>query len=248
MTDFVKEKKPHKLGFWQKVYRFVKAIADFIIALVALIVLSPVFIIVAIAIKVDSKGPVFFVQKRIGRNGKLFNCVKFRSMSTEARHDVAGYEYAEVNSYITKVGAVIRKLSIDELPQLFCMLTFKMSLIGYRPSQSNETELNQAREGYDMYQIQPGITGWAQVNGRDVLAAQPIKKAAFDAYYLEHFSLWLDIKIFFMTVVKVFKHDDVEEGVVNASAETEGSDAVNGTDADTNNGAQQEEEKQEEMV
>lgn len=208
------ERKPYKLKGSQKFYRFLKAWADFFIALVAVIILSPVFVITAIAIKIDSKGPVFFKQPRIGKNGKLFNCIKFRSMSTEARHDVAGYEYAEVNSYITKVGKVIRKLSIDELPQLFNMLTFKMSLIGYRPSQSNEIELNTAREDYDMYQVRPGITGWAQINGRDVLAAQPVKKASFDAYYLHKFSLWLDIKIFFLTIIRVFKSDDVQEGVL----------------------------------
>lgn len=210
----INKSNSYKLNFSQKFYRGVKAMMDFIFALVALLILSPVFLITAIAIKLDSKGPVFFVQKRIGKNGKEFNCIKFRSMAVEARHDVAGYEYAEVNSYITKVGSVIRKLSIDELPQLFCLLSFKMSLIGYRPSQSCEHELNDARESYDMYQIRPGISGWAQVNGRDVLAAQPKKKAAFDAYYLEHFSLWLDIKIFFMTIVKVFKSEGVEEGVV----------------------------------
>ena len=195
-------------------YRFVKAIMDFLIALFALIVLFPLFIIVAVAIKIDSPGPVFFVQKRVGKNGKLFNCVKFRSMSIDARPDVAGYEYENVSSYVTKTGAFIRKFSIDELPQFFNMLTFKMSLIGFRPSQENETELNTARESYEMYQIRPGISGWAQVNGRDVLAANPKKKAEYDAYYLEHFSLWLDIKIFFMTIVRVFKSDDVVEGVI----------------------------------
>ena len=195
-------------------YRFVKAIMDFLIALFALIVLFPLFIIVAVAIKIDSPGPVFFAQKRVGKNGKLFNCVKFRSMSVDARPDVAGYEYENVSSYVTKTGAFIRKFSIDELPQFFNMLTFKMSLIGFRPSQENETELNTARESYEMYQIRPGISGWAQVNGRDVLAANPKKKAEYDAYYLEHFSLWLDIKIFFMTIVRVFKSDDVVEGVI----------------------------------
>ena len=195
-------------------YRFVKAIMDFLIALFALIVLFPLFIIVAVAIKIDSPGPVFFAQKRVGKNGKLFNCVKFRSMSIDARPDVAGYEYENVSSYVTKTGAFIRKFSIDELPQFFNMLTFKMSLIGFRPSQENETELNTARESYEMYQIRPGISGWAQVNGRDVLAANPKKKAEYDAYYLEHFSLWLDIKIFFMTIVRVFKSDDIVEGVI----------------------------------
>ena len=140
-------------------------------------------------------------------------------MAVEARHDVAGYEYAEVNSYITKVGKIIRKLSIDELPQLFCLLTGKMSLIGYRPSQNNEMELMEAREQYDVYQLRPGISGWAQVNGRDVLAAHPTKKAGFDAYYLKHFSLWLDIKIFFMTIKAVFKSDGIEEGVIEDTTE-----------------------------
>lgn len=210
----------YRLNLGQKIYLIIKAIMDFIVALAALIVLSPLFIIVAIAIKIDSPGPVFFVQKRIGKGGKLFNCVKFRSMAVEARPDVAGYQYEGVQSYVTKVGAFIRRYSIDELPQLFNILTFKMSLIGYRPSQSNETELNEARESYDMYQILPGISGWAQVNGRDILAANPKKKAEFDAYYLEHFSLWLDIKIFFMTFGKIFGGDDVVEGVIETTEET----------------------------
>lgn len=211
----------YKLKKGQKFYRFVKSIVDFFIALFALIILSPLFLIVAIAIKIDSPGPVFFVQKRIGKNGKLFNCIKFRSMSVNARHDVAGYEYENVQSYITKTGALIRKLSIDELPQLFNILTFKMSLIGYRPSQANETELNEARESYDLYQIRPGITGWAQVNGRDELAAQPTKKAEFDAEYLKRFSLWMDIKIFFKTFAVLLKIDSVKEGVLEKKEERE---------------------------
>ena len=205
----------YKLSAGQKLYRFIKAVVDFFIALVAVIVLSPVYIITAIAIKIDSRGPVFFVQKRIGKNGKLFGCIKFRSMSQDANHAIAGYEYKNAESYVTKVGAFIRKTSIDELPQFFNILAFQMSLIGYRPSQSNEKELNDARESYDMYQIRPGISGWAQVNGRDVLAAQPTKKAKFDAYYLKHFSPWIDIKIFFMTIINVFKHSDVVEGVID---------------------------------
>lgn len=207
----------YKLKKGQKIYRSVKAIIDFVIAMMALIVLSPLFIIVAIAIKIDSPGPIFFIQQRIGKNRKLFNCIKFRSMVADARHDVAGYEYEKLSSYVTKVGAFIRKYSIDELPQFFNILTFQMSLIGFRPSQENETKLNNAREDYDMYQIRPGISGWAQVNGRDILAANPKKKAEYDAYYLEHFSLWLDIKIFFMTIVKVFKGEDVVEGVIEIS-------------------------------
>ena len=210
----MKDARVFKLSPWQKIYRFMKAVIDFFIALVAVIVFSPVFLIVAIAIKLDSKGPVFFVQKRIGKNGRLFNFIKFRSMSLEARHDVAGYEYAEVNSHITKVGAFIRRYSIDELPQFFNILTGKMSLIGYRPSQPCEKTLNNARESYDMYQIRPGITGWAQVNGRDFLAAHPEEKAEFDAEYLKKFSLWQDIKIFFMTFSKVWSKECIVEGVI----------------------------------
>ena len=207
---------PHILTVGQKFYMVIKAIMDFFIALIMLILLSPVFIITAIAIKIDSKGPVFFLQKRVGKGGEEFTCIKFRSMSIDAKHDVATYNYKGSEAYITKVGKVIRRLSIDELPQLFCLLNFKMSLIGYRPSQFNETELNIAREEYKVHQLRPGISGWAQVNGRDILAADPQKKAKFDAYYLEHFSLWLDIKIFFMTIIKVFKSEDIEEGEIIA--------------------------------
>lgn len=222
----MENKNTYKLSAGQKIYRFLKAVAEFFIALIALTVLLPLFLIVAIAIKIDSKGPIFFVQRRIGKKGKLFPCIKFRSMSVDARHDIAGYEYQEVNSYVTRVGAIIRKLSIDELPQFINILCFQMSLIGYRPSQECETELNEARESYDMYQLRPGISGWAQVNGRDVLAAHPTQKAEYDAYYLKHFSLWLDIKIFFMTIVKVFKSDDVVEGVVADETQAVAEDAT----------------------
>ena len=212
----------YRLSSIQKIYRFIKAVADFFISLIALILLLPLLLITAVAIRLDSRGPAFFVQRRIGKNGKIFRCIKFRSMSTDARPDIATYEYAEASAYITKVGAFIRKYSIDELPQLLNVLAFQMSLIGYRPSQVCEKELNEAREGYDMYQLRPGISGWAQINGRDVLAADPKKKAEFDAYYLARFSPWLDIKIFFITIIKVLRHDDVEVGVVGELPEPDG--------------------------
>lgn len=211
---FVQDLSPYKLKTSQKIYRFFKGLMDYIIAVLALIVLSPLFLIVAIAIKIDSKGPVFFVQKRIGKNGKEFNCVKFRSMAQNAKHDCPTYEYNGVDSYITKVGKIIRKLSIDELPQLYNILTFKMNLIGYRPVVTCETELNDARAECDLYQLRPGITGWAQVNGRDVLAAHPTLKAKYDAYYLRHISLWLDIKIFFLTIFKILSKSDISEGTI----------------------------------
>lgn len=230
--NYIEELTPYKLKLSQKIYRFFKAVVDYVIALCALIVLSPLFLIVAIAIKIDSKGPVFFVQKRVGKNGKEFRCIKFRSMAQDANHELAGYEYSGVESYITKVGKIIRKLSIDELPQLYNILTFKMSLIGYRPSQSNELELVAAREKSNLYQIRPGITGWAQVNGRDVLAAHPTMKAKYDAYYLHKISLWLDIKIFFLTIFKILKKSDVLEG---SFAESEGVGKVAATTTSDNN-------------
>lgn len=205
----------YKLKIGQKIYRASKAIIDFLIAITALIVLLPLFCVIAIAIKIDSPGPVFFVQKRIGKNKKLFSCIKFRSMSIEARHDVAGYEYEDCKSYVTKVGSFIRKYSIDELPQLLNILLFQMSLIGYRPSQTNEKELNDAREKYDIYQIRPGLSGWAQINGRDLLAAMPNQKAEFDNFYLTNFGPLLDIKIFFITIKKVLKNNDIIDGIVD---------------------------------
>ena len=206
------EMQPHILTRGQKFYMGVKAAMDFVIALIMIIVLSPLFLITAIAIKIDSKGPVFFLQKRYGKDGKTFTCIKFRSMSVNARHEVASRDLTEASSCITRVGKVIRRLSIDELPQLFCLLNFRMSLIGYRPSICGEKELHMERQAYRVYQLRPGLSGWAQVNGRDVLAADYHKKARYDAYYLQHFSLWLDIKIFFMTIVKVFKSEGVVEG------------------------------------
>lgn len=210
------ENQMYKLKVRQKIYAGIKSFIDWNIAFVALIVLVPVFLIVGVAIKIDSKGPVFFSHKRIGKHGKEFYCIKFRSMTTDARHDVAGYEYEEVTSHITKVGKFIRKTSIDELPQLFNVICGKMSLIGYRPSQKSEITLNRARESYNLYQIKPGITGWAQVNGRDELAAKPVEKAKYDAYYLKNFSLFLDIKILFKTVKQIVCGDsEVREGIVD---------------------------------
>ena len=200
---------PLELTLAQKFYVWVKVVLDFIFGLVGLVVFAIPMVIIAIAIKLDSPGPVFFLQPRIGYKGKHFRICKFRTMFITARHDVAGYDYEEAASQVTRVGKVLRKTSLDELPQLFNLLTGKMSFIGFRPSQDSEPELNTAREGFKLYQIRPGITGWAQINGRDVLAAQPTLKAKYDGYYMKHISLWLDIKILFITVVKVLRATDV---------------------------------------
>jgi O-antigen biosynthesis protein WbqP len=173
----------YKLRFCQKLYLAIKSFLDFLFALIGIIILTPLFLIVAIAIKIDSKGPVFFLQKRIGKNGKLFNCIKFRSMAKDAKHNVSTADFGEVQCYVTRVGKFIRKCSIDELPQLFNVLFFKMSLIGYRPIIPYEKELDEYRTKYSVYDIKPGITGWAQVNGRDLLSDKPEYKAQLDNYY-----------------------------------------------------------------
>lgn len=230
-VGYVDEISPLKLRFSQKLYCGVKSVLDFIIAIVALAILSPLFLIVAVAIKIDSKGPIFFIQKRIGKNGKEFNCVKFRSMSIKAKHDCPTYEYDGVESYITRVGKVIRLLSIDELPQLFNVITFKMYLISYRPVVPFETELNDTRAAFNLYQIKPGLTGWAQVNGRDVLAAHPTLKAKYDAYYLENLSPWLDVKVFFLTILKILKKADISEGVASTHDKDDVAAEIAATDA-----------------
>lgn len=202
-----------KLLWLQKVYYLFKCIMDFFISFIALIILAPLFIAVAIAIKIDSKGPVFFVFNRVGKNGKDFKCYKFRSMSIEAKPDSASCDFVQV-SHITKVGKFIRKTSIDELPQLINVLFGQMNLIGYRPVLRNEKVLNELRSNYGVYQLKPGITGYAQVNGRDLLGADPYKKAEYDSYYVSHISLWLDIKILFKTVIVVLRKDGNIDGKV----------------------------------
>ena len=141
---------------------------DFTCALIALVVLSPILVVVAICVRIKLGSPVLFTQDRPGRNEKIFKLYKFRSMTVD--NDVLNFKS---ENKLTKIGKFIRKTSIDELPQLINLLNGTMSLIGYRPSQKSEDELNTAREGFNLYQIRPGISGWAQVNGRDVLAAHP---------------------------------------------------------------------------
>lgn len=205
----------------KKVYVGVKLVLDFLFAVIALILSSPIFLIVAIAIKMDSKGPVFFKHKRIGKDGKEFTCVKFRSMYITAKPNVAGYQNDGLKVYITRVGAFLRKTSLDELPQLFSLLNGKMSLVGYRPSQKCETDLNEARDEFGLSQIRPGITGWAQINGRDALAAKPKLKAKYDGYYLRNMSFFLDVKILFITIFKVLSCSDVAEGCYDIEIELE---------------------------
>lgn len=195
-----------------KKYIIIKNVLDFILSLLALIVLFPFFCIFAIIIKLESKGPVFFKQKRIGKDKKNFYIYKFRTMRTDTPKDMPTHLLKDAESYITKSGKIFRKTSIDELPQIINILKGQMSIIGPRPALWNQYDLIKERDKYNANSIRPGLTGWAQVNGRDELEI-PIK-AKFDGEYVEKMSLLFDTKIFLKTIIKVFKHDGVVEGKV----------------------------------
>ncbi len=191
-------------------YKIIKRILDFLVSFFAIIALSPILVITAIAVKADSKGPVFFVQKRIGKDKKHFNMYKFRSMRTDTPHDMPTHLLNNPDAFITKVGKFLRKSSLDELPQLFNILKGDMSIVGPRPALWNQDDLIAERDKYGANSIRPGLTGWAQVNGRDELEIEV--KAKFDGEYVEKMSLLFDIKCIIDTALQVVKHEGVVEG------------------------------------
>ena len=193
---------------------FFKAFFDFFLALLALIILSPVFLTIAILIKATSPGPVFFRQKRIGRKKKLFKIHKFRTMRIDTPKDVPTHQLQNPDAYITKIGKFLRKTSLDELPQIWDIFRLKMSIIGPRPALYNQDDLIVERDKYNANRIRPGLTGLAQVSGRDELEI-PVK-AKIDGDYVNKRNIFIDIKIFFLTVFKVFKSDGVVEGGTGA--------------------------------
>lgn len=182
---------------------------DMPISLILLILLSPILLLIAIIIKIDSKGPVFFTQMRIGKDNKLFKFYKFRTMAV-GTPNVATEELKDSQSYITTFGKVLRKTSLDELPQLINILKGDMAFIGPRPALYNQYELKKLRTEAGVHRILPGLTGWAQVNGRDML--DDAGKTSYDKYYLDHRSLAFDIKILIRTVFKVLRCDGIIEG------------------------------------
>lgn len=186
-------------------YRFVKRSFDIVVSLLMLIVLSPIMLIIAIAIKCDSKGSVIFKQKRMGRNGKTFYCYKFRSMRTDAPSDCATSRLENPEQYQTRLGRILRKTSLDELPQLWCVLVGSMSIIGYRPLVLTETNCNEMRRRLNVFTVRPGISGYAQVHGRDDVYYK--NKAILDAEYVKKASLWLDLKLIFQTIGVVLKRE-----------------------------------------
>ena len=191
-------------------YKIIKRIIDFLVSLFAIIALSPVLAGAAIAVKADSKGPVFFVQKRVGKDKTHFNMYKFRSMRTDTPHDMPTHLLNNPDAFITKVGRFLRKSSLDELPQLFNILKGDMSIVGPRPALWNQEDLIAERDKYGANNIRPGLTGWAQVNGRDELEIDV--KAKFDGEYVEKMSLIFDIKCIIDTALQVVKHEGVVEG------------------------------------
>ncbi len=183
-------------------FRFVKRAFDIVASFLMLLVLSPVFLVLTIAVKLDSKGPVIFRQDRVGKDGKTFTCLKFRSMYTEAPHDLATSLLLDASSYLTRVGRFMRKLSLDELPQIWCVFIGKMSFIGYRPLILNESGCNDMRRRLGVFSMRPGISGYAQVSGRDDLYYK--NKAILDAEYVKNASIWFDIFLLFSTILVVF--------------------------------------------
>ena len=198
------------LSVRQKIYLPFKAFLDVFFAFTLIAILLPFFIFISIIIKCSSKGPILFKQKRVGKNNKHFMVWKFRTMRTDAPHDVPTHMLENPDVYITGIGRFLRKTSLDELPQLFNILSLKMSFVGPRPALYNQYDLLELRDENGSSSIRPGLTGLAQVNGRDTL---PIAiKAKYDGEYYKKFNIWFDIKILCLTVIKVFKEDGVEEG------------------------------------
>lgn len=188
----------------------IKRIIDVILSFIGLVVLSPLFLILIIAVKIDDPGPAFFAQKRVGKGKEHFQLHKFRSMKMSTPHDVPTHMLSDPEQYITRVGKFLRKTSLDELPQIWDIFVGHMSIIGPRPALWNQYDLIEERDKYGANDIKPGLTGWAQINGRDELEIDV--KAKFDGEYVEKMSFAFDVKCFVGTVFNVIKQDGVVEG------------------------------------
>jgi len=202
---------PVKPGYVPSFYAaYIKPLLDMGLSFVGILLLSPVFLVIVIAIVVDDPGPIFFKQKRVGKGKTFFLLHKFRSMKMSTPHDVPTHQLSNPEQYITRVGKFLRKTSLDELPQIWDIFRGKMSIIGPRPALWNQADLVAQREQYAANDVMPGLTGWAQINGRDELEI-PVK-AKFDGEYVARQSFWFDAKCFWGTIVSVLKHEGVVEG------------------------------------
>ncbi|SEI77059.1 O-antigen biosynthesis protein WbqP [Alkalibacterium gilvum] len=191
-------------------YLKVKRLIDIILSAIGLILLSPIFMILIIAIKLDSKGPVLFKQKRVGMYKKHFYILKFRTMRIDTPKDTPTHLLTNPDQWITRVGKFLRKTSLDELPQIINIFKGDMSIIGPRPALWNQYDLIEERDKLNANDVPAGLTGWAQINGRDELPIK--KKARLDAEYVQNIGLVMDIKCFFGTIFSVLKSDGVVEG------------------------------------
>ncbi|WP_418556205.1 sugar transferase [Longibaculum muris] len=189
---------------------YIKRMIDFILSLIGLILLSPVFIVLCFWIKMDSNGPILFKQKRFGKNKTFFYIYKFRTMRTDTPNDMPTHMLSDPDQYITRAGKFLRKTSLDELPQIINILKGEMAIIGPRPALWNQDDLIAERDRYHANDIKPGLTGWAQINGRDELEIEV--KAKLDGDYMKHMSFLFDVKCFFGTITSVLKSDGVVEG------------------------------------
>ena len=190
--------------------RFIKRLFDIVLSLVGLIVLAIPMLVFALIVKLDSPGPVLFWQKRVGIHKQTFMMPKFRTMYTDTPANMPTHLLSDPQKWITRSGAWFRKLSIDELPQILCIFTGKMSIIGPRPALWNQDDLIEERDKYGANDVRPGLTGWAQINGRDELEI-PVK-ARLDGEYVQNLSFLFDCRCFFGTIFKVLRHDGVVEG------------------------------------
>ncbi|MBE6824279.1 MAG: sugar transferase [Ruminococcaceae bacterium] len=190
--------------------KFFKRLIDVVLSFLALVFLSWLYLGLIIAIKIDDPGPAFFTQKRVGINKTYFKLHKFRSMKMSTPHDVPTHQLDNPDQYITKVGKFLRKSSLDELPQIWDIFVGNMSIIGPRPALWNQEDLIAERDKYKANDVMPGLTGWAQINGRDELEI-PVK-AKLDGEYVEKLSFAFDLKCFFGSIISVFKSDGVVEG------------------------------------
>lgn len=189
---------------------FFKRLIDIVLSLLGIVLLSPLLLLIALLIKLDSKGPVLFRQKRVGKNKKYFYILKFRTMKADAPHDTPTHLMKDPEAYHTRIGKLLRRTSLDELPQLFNILVGQMSIIGPRPALWNQDDLIAARDLYHANDVLPGLTGWAQINGRDELEID--EKARLDGEYAAQISFVFDCKCFFGTIYTVITRDGLVEG------------------------------------
>ena len=193
---------------------FFKRMLDLILSGLGLLLVSWLFVVLIVAVRLDSRGPVFFTQKRVGAKKKYFKILKFRTMRIDTPHDMPTHLLADPEQYITRVGKFLRKTSLDELPQLLNIFAGHMSVVGPRPALWNQYDLLALRDACGANDVRPGLTGWAQIHGRDELELE--EKARLDGYYVEHLGFVMDLKCFFGTIGSVLRKDGVVEGGTGA--------------------------------